>query len=68
MNINSYDPNPSGIRNAVIVVVSGCFLTRLVVRYFNIINVKFRAEKDANLDEISKDDSTPVETVSNTNQ
>jgi polar amino acid transport system substrate-binding protein len=68
LNINSYDPNPSGIRNAVIVVVSGCFLTRLVVRYFNIINVKFRAEKDTNLDEISKDDSKPVESVSNTNQ
>ena len=68
LNINSYDPNPSGIRNAVIVVVSGCFLTRLVVRYFNIINVKFRAEKDTNLDEISKNDIKPVESVSNTNQ
>ncbi|MBP9778277.1 MAG: transporter substrate-binding domain-containing protein [Rickettsiaceae bacterium] len=52
LNVNSYDPNPTGIRNAVIIVVTGCFLTRLVAHYFKIINVKFRSDNE----------SIPVET------
>ncbi len=57
LNINSYDPDPNGIRNAVIIVVSGCFLTRLVVRYFNIINVKFRVERSPVLSEVNEDEN-----------
>ena len=30
LNINSYDPNPTGIQNAVIIIVAGCFVTRLL--------------------------------------
>ncbi|MFK7968316.1 MAG: TRIC cation channel family protein [Rickettsiaceae bacterium] len=57
LNINSYDPDPNGIRNAVIIVVSGCFLTRLVVRYFNIINVKFRVERSPVLSEVNENEN-----------
>ena len=46
LNVNSYDPNPTGIRNAVAIVVTGCFLTRLAAHYFKIINIKFRADNE----------------------
>jgi len=44
LDINSYNPSPTGIRNMVIVVVTGCFVTRLMVYYLNVPNIKFRAE------------------------
>ena len=61
MNINSYDPDPSGIRHAVVVVVAGCFLTRLMAHYFNIINIKFRADKDTDLVEVKEDTTNPIQ-------
>lgn len=44
LDINSYNPSPTGIRNMVIVVVTGCFVTRLMVYYLKVPNIKFRAE------------------------
>ena len=61
LNINSYDPDPSGIRDAVVVVVAGCFLTRLMAHYFNIINIKFRADKDTDLVEVKEDTTNPIQ-------
>ncbi len=46
LNINSYDPDPTGIRDAVVVVVAGCFVSRLIAHYFNIINIKFRSDDE----------------------
>jgi polar amino acid transport system substrate-binding protein len=45
LEFNSYNPSPTGIRNMVIVVVTGCFITRLLAYYFKIPNITFRAEK-----------------------
>jgi polar amino acid transport system substrate-binding protein len=42
LDVNSYNPSPNGIRNMVIFVVLGCFITRLATYYFNIPNVQFR--------------------------
>ena len=44
LDINSYDPTPDGIRNAVIIVAVGAFVTRLMAYYLNIPNLKFRLE------------------------
>jgi len=44
LNINSYNPDSTGIRNAVIIVALGAFVTRLVAYYFNIPNLKFRSD------------------------
>lgn len=44
LDINSYNPDPTGIRNAVIMVAVGAFVTRLVAHYFKIPNIKFRAD------------------------
>lgn len=43
LNVNSYDPNPTGIRNAVVITVTSCFITRLAAYYLNVHNVTFRA-------------------------
>ena len=58
-NVNSYDPNPTGIRNAVAIVVTGCFLTRLAVYYFKVINVKFRSDNESIPVEIKQDMEQP---------
>ena len=44
LDINSYNPDPTGIRNAVIVVATGAFATRMIAYYFKIPNLKFRAD------------------------
>jgi len=44
LNIASHNPNPTGIRNAVIAVAIGAFITRMVAYYFKIPNLKFRAD------------------------
>ena len=44
LDINSHNPDPTGIRNAVVIVAVGAFVTRLVTHYFKIPNIKFRAE------------------------
>ncbi|MDP5110252.1 MAG: transporter substrate-binding domain-containing protein [Rickettsiaceae bacterium] len=44
LDITSYNPDPTGIRNAVIMVAIGAFVTRLVAHYFKIPNIKFRAD------------------------
>lgn len=43
LDINSYDPSPVGIRDAVVLVVIGAFVTRLMAYYFQIPNLRFRA-------------------------
>lgn len=44
LDMNSYDPDPTGIRNAVIIVALGAFISRMVAYYYNIPNIKFRSE------------------------
>ena len=52
LNINSYNPNAEGIRNAVIVVALGAFITRLVAYYFAIPNIHFRAKTEHTLQDL----------------
>lgn len=40
----SYNPDPSGIRTAVIVVASSAFITRILAHYLKFPNLKFRAD------------------------
>jgi polar amino acid transport system substrate-binding protein len=42
LSINAHRPDPDQIRNAVIIVVCGAFLTRLLTHYLKIPNLKFR--------------------------
>lgn len=42
LDINSHNPDPTGIRNAVIAV--GAFITRMAAYYFKVPNIKFRAD------------------------
>ena len=44
LNIHSYNPDPTGIRNAVATVAIGAFLTRIAAYYFKMPNIKFRAD------------------------
>lgn len=44
LDVNSYNPDPTGIRNAVIFVAVGAFATRMIAYYFKIPNIKFRAD------------------------
>jgi polar amino acid transport system substrate-binding protein len=44
LDINSHNPDPNGIRNAVIIVAIAAFTTRMVAYYFKIPNIKFRAD------------------------
>jgi hypothetical protein len=39
-----YNPDSTEIRNAVIIVAVGAFVTRLVAYYFNVPNLKFRSD------------------------
>lgn len=47
LDINSYNPDPTGIRNVVIIVAVGAFITRLAAHYLKIPNIKFRADPPA---------------------
>lgn len=44
LDINSHNPDPTGIRNAVIVIAAGAFITRMGAYYFKVPNIKFRAD------------------------
>lgn len=57
LDMNSHDPDPSGIRTAVIFVVLGAVITRMIAYYFNIPNIKFRA--DLAPDEVKKENIMP---------
>ncbi len=46
LDLNSYNPNANEIKNMVIIVVVGCFLTRLLAYYLKIPNIKFRADRN----------------------
>ena len=46
LDINSHNPDPSAIRNVVIVVAIGAFLTRMAAYYLKIPNLKFRSESE----------------------
>lgn len=47
LDINSHNPDPTGIRNAVIVIAIGAFITRLIAYYLKVPNLKFRADDPA---------------------
>ncbi len=49
LDINSHNPDPTGIRNTVIIVAIGAFITRLVAYYFKVPNLKFRAERKSKI-------------------
>ena len=61
LNINSYNPDATEIRNAVIIVATGAFVTRLAAYYFNIPNLKFRSDPQTNIDKEKEnlDESLP---------
>ncbi|GAB4162488.1 MAG: hypothetical protein Tsb006_0740 [Rickettsiaceae bacterium] len=46
LDVNSYDPNPSVIRNFVVLVAVGAFATRMAAYYLKIPNLKFRVEQE----------------------
>ena len=46
LDINSHNPDPGAIRNVVIVVAIGAFLTRMAAYYLKIPNLKFRSEPE----------------------
>lgn len=46
LDINSHHPDPHSIRNVVIVVAIGAFLTRMAAYYLKIPNLKFRSEPE----------------------
>lgn len=60
LDLNSYNPSPSGIRDMVIFVVSGCFLTRLAIYYFNIPNITFRHEEETKEEPVVKEEVQKV--------
>lgn len=43
LDIKTYDPNQDSIRYAVIMVVIGAFVTKLMIHYFKIPNIRFRS-------------------------
>jgi polar amino acid transport system substrate-binding protein len=45
LDINSYDTDPNGVRNIVIIIVVGAFVSRLLAYYLKIPNLRFREEK-----------------------
>ncbi len=47
LDINSHNPDPSSIRNVVIVIAIGAFITRVTAYYLKMPNLKFRAESEA---------------------
>lgn len=46
LKVNSYNSDPVNIRNAVIIVVIGAFLTRLATYYLNVPSLKFRSDSE----------------------
>ncbi|MDG1437258.1 MAG: hypothetical protein P8P83_05735 [Rickettsiaceae bacterium] len=46
LKVNSYNSDPVNIRNAVIIVVIGAFLTRLATYYVNVPSLKFRSDSE----------------------
>ncbi|MDP4708571.1 MAG: hypothetical protein NWS20_00995, partial [Rickettsiaceae bacterium] len=65
LNINSYNPDSTGIRNAVVIVAIGAFITRLIAYYFNIPNLKFRSDPKTKIhkEQESLDESPPATKV-----
>lgn len=57
LDMNSHDPDPSGIRTAVVMVVMGAIITRMIAYYFNIPNIKFRS--DLPPEEVEKENIMP---------
>lgn len=57
LDMNSHDPDPSGIQTAVIMVVLGAIITRMIAYYLNIPNIKFRA--DLRPDQVKKENIMP---------
>jgi polar amino acid transport system substrate-binding protein len=45
LDINSSSPNTDNIRDAVILVALGAFITRIIAYYFELPNIKFRAAR-----------------------
>ena len=43
LDLNSSNADPSTIKYAVILIVGGAFVTRLIVYYLNIPNLRFRS-------------------------
>lgn len=60
LDINSYDPDPSGIRNTVIIVAIGSFTTRMLAYYLNIPNIKFRADSETDADVVAEKQAKAV--------
>jgi polar amino acid transport system substrate-binding protein len=44
LDINSHNPDPNAIRNVVIIVAIGAFVTRIAAYYLKLPNLKFRGE------------------------
>jgi polar amino acid transport system substrate-binding protein len=44
LDINSHNPDPNAIRNVVIIVAIGAFVTRVAAYYLKLPNLKFRGE------------------------
>lgn len=57
LDMSSFSPDPDGIKIAVMVTVLGAVATRLVAYYFNIPNIKFRA--DLPPEEVKKENIMP---------
>ena len=57
LDMNSHDPDPTGIKTAVVMVVLGAIATRMIAYYFNIPNIKFRA--DLPPEEVEKENIMP---------
>ncbi|RTK92339.1 MAG: transporter substrate-binding domain-containing protein [Rickettsiales bacterium] len=47
LDLTSHNPDPNGIKNAVVIVAIGAFVTRLLAYYLKIPNLKFRNESVA---------------------
>ncbi|HJK86795.1 MAG TPA: transporter substrate-binding domain-containing protein [Candidatus Megaira endosymbiont of Nemacystus decipiens] len=48
LDMNAYSPNPEGISNVVVLVVTGAFLSRIICHYYKIPNIRFRTQKQNN--------------------
>ena len=49
LDLTSHNPDPNGIKNAVIIIAVGAFVTRLAAHYLKIPNLKFRNEAVASV-------------------
>jgi polar amino acid transport system substrate-binding protein len=48
LDAHSHNPDPDSIKNIVLLVVVGAFITRIAAHYMKIPNIKFRADQDTN--------------------